>query len=137
MRKHFDVALPIIITFLLFIMALVAKGFSDELLLGAGLSLVSLKLIMMAHMNRAHVRGRLGKSRKIKEERFSKFQNVLTRVIWLCAMSCCFLVSNISVHAAQKNDPGVESVTGTKDDKMQSRPWEPPPPPLTILTGFN
>ena len=110
-------------------MALVAKGFTHELLLEAGLFLGSLNLMTVAYKNRSHMPGRLGKRRKITEERLSKSQNVLTRVIWVCAMSCCFLLSNISVHAAQKNDPGVESGTGAKDEKMQSRPWEPPPPP--------
>jgi hypothetical protein len=54
---------------------------------------------------------------------------VLIRVVWLCVISCCFLAVNIEVHAAQQNDPTVESETQTKNETVQSRPWEPPPPP--------
>jgi hypothetical protein len=50
-------------------------------------------------------------------------------VVWLCVISCCFLAVNIEVHAAQQNDPTVESETQTKNETVQSRPWEPPPPP--------
>jgi hypothetical protein len=58
-----------------------------------------------------------------------KSHNVLIRVVWLCVISCCFLAVNIEVHAAQQNDPTVESETQTKNETVQSRPWEPPPPP--------
>ncbi len=63
------------------------------------------------------------------ESDMRKSQNVLIRVVWLCAISCCFLLLNINVHAAQQNDPTVENETETKNKKMQSQPWEPPPPP--------
>ena len=56
-------------------------------------------------------------------------QNVLIRVAWVCLISCCFLAVNLQVHAAQQNEPGVESETESKDKKTQSKPWEPPPPP--------
>jgi hypothetical protein len=56
-------------------------------------------------------------------------QNVLLRVVWLCVISCCFLAVNLEVHAAQQNDPTVESETETKNETVQSRPWEPSPPP--------
>ncbi len=58
-----------------------------------------------------------------------KSQNILIRMVSLCVISCCFLALNINVHAAQENDPIVESKTETKDKKKQSQPWEPPTPP--------
>jgi hypothetical protein len=53
MKKHFDsgTILVIILTGLLFIVALFIKGFTHELLLEAGVLLVSTKLIMMAYRN--------------------------------------------------------------------------------------
>jgi hypothetical protein len=53
MKKHFDsgTILVIIITGLLFIVALFVKGFTHGLLLEAGVLLVSIKLIMMAYRN--------------------------------------------------------------------------------------
>jgi hypothetical protein len=53
MKKHFDsgTILVIIVTGLLFIVALFVKGFTHELLLEAGVLLVSIKLIMMAYRN--------------------------------------------------------------------------------------
>jgi hypothetical protein len=53
MKKHFDIGtiLVIIVTGLLFIVALFVKGFTHELLLEAGVLLVSIKLIMMAYRN--------------------------------------------------------------------------------------
>jgi hypothetical protein len=56
-------------------------------------------------------------------------QRVLIRMFWLCVISCLFLVFNVEAHAAQQNDPTVESETETKDETVQNRPWEPPPPP--------
>ena len=51
MNKHFDIGsmLIIVATFLLFIVALFVKGLTKDLLLEAGVLLVSIKLIMMAH----------------------------------------------------------------------------------------
>jgi hypothetical protein len=51
MKKHFDsgTIFVIIVTVLLFIVALFVKGFTHELLLEAGVLLVSTKLIMMAY----------------------------------------------------------------------------------------
>jgi hypothetical protein len=51
MNKYFDVGsvVIIIITFFLFLIALFAKGFTHDLLLEAGVLLVSIKLIMMAY----------------------------------------------------------------------------------------
>jgi hypothetical protein len=53
MKKHFDsgAIFVIIVTGLLFIVALFVKGFTHELLLEAGILLVSIKLIMMAYRN--------------------------------------------------------------------------------------
>ena len=49
--KHFDTGslIVIIITFVLFAMALFFTGFTHALLLEAGIFLVSVKLILMAH----------------------------------------------------------------------------------------
>jgi len=41
----------IVLTFVLFIVALFIKGFTHELLVEAGVFLVSLKLILMSHKN--------------------------------------------------------------------------------------
>lgn len=53
LRKHFDPwsIVVIILTFVLFILALFIKGLTHELLLEAGVFLVSLKLILMSHKN--------------------------------------------------------------------------------------
>ena len=53
MRKHFDVWSIIVIglTLLLFIVALFTKGLSHDLLLEAGVFLVSVKLILMSNKN--------------------------------------------------------------------------------------
>ncbi|MDH4205885.1 MAG: hypothetical protein OEV45_10180 [Desulfobacteraceae bacterium] len=58
MRKHFDVGsmIVIIVTFLLFIMALFTKGFTHDLLLEAGVFLVSVKLIMMGYHNSVYIK---------------------------------------------------------------------------------
>lgn len=53
MRKHFDFwsILVIALTLILFIAALVIKGLTHDLLLEAGVFLVSVKLILMSHKN--------------------------------------------------------------------------------------
>jgi hypothetical protein len=53
MRKHFDFwsIVVIALTLLLFIVALFMKGLSHDLLLEAGVFLVSVKLILMSHKN--------------------------------------------------------------------------------------
>jgi hypothetical protein len=50
---HLDIVshVVIVITFVLFVAALFVKGFGHGLLLEAGVFLVSVKLIMMAHKN--------------------------------------------------------------------------------------
>ena len=51
MSKHFDMGsmLIILITFVLFTVALFVKGLTQDMLLEAGVLLVSIKLIMMAY----------------------------------------------------------------------------------------
>jgi len=53
MSEHFDTGslTIIIITFVLFVTALFVKGFTHDLLLEAGVFLVSIKLILMAYKN--------------------------------------------------------------------------------------
>jgi hypothetical protein len=52
-RKYFDAGslLIILITLVLFVIALFHKGFTQELLLEAGVFLVSVKLIIMSYKN--------------------------------------------------------------------------------------
>ena len=52
-RKHFDAGslIIILITLVLFVVALFEKGFTHELLLEAGVFLVSVKLIVMSYKN--------------------------------------------------------------------------------------
>ena len=52
-RKHFDAGslMIILITLVLFVAALYNTGFTHELLLEAGVFLVSVKLIMMSYKN--------------------------------------------------------------------------------------
>jgi len=53
MTKYFDgwTVIIIVITIFLFIVALFAKGFTNQLLLEAGVLLVSIKIIMMSYKN--------------------------------------------------------------------------------------
>lgn len=53
MRRHFDFwSMAVIgLTLVLFIAALIIKGFTHDLLLEAGVFLVSVKLILMGHKN--------------------------------------------------------------------------------------
>ena len=57
MMKHFDPAslIVIIITFVLFAAALFTKGFTHDLLLEAGVLLVSIKIIMLVYKNSTNV----------------------------------------------------------------------------------
>jgi hypothetical protein len=69
MEKHFDTGsmIVIIITFVLFVLALFTKGFTHDLLLEAGVFLVSVKLIMMAYHNSAYIKGLENELKEIKE----------------------------------------------------------------------
>ncbi len=53
MNKHFDLGSLFVIatTLVLFVVALLTKGLTHDILLEAGVFLVSVKLIMMAHKN--------------------------------------------------------------------------------------
>ncbi len=53
MHKQFGLSSVVVIavTFLLFVLALFTKGFTHDLLLEAGVFLVSVKLILMAYQN--------------------------------------------------------------------------------------
>ena len=57
MSKHVDLnsLIIIIITFFLFFIALFVKGLSHDILLEAGVLLVSIKLIMMAYKHRVYI----------------------------------------------------------------------------------
>ena len=59
----------IVLTLVLFVIALFVKGFSHELLQECGVFLVSVKLIMMSHKN--------GVSTQRVEARLAKIQNLL------------------------------------------------------------
>ncbi len=72
--KHLDTGTIIIIitTFLLFTVALFVKGFTHDLLLEAGVLLVSIKLIMMAYNNSLNyndVKKELKEIKKLLEEK--------------------------------------------------------------------
>lgn len=69
MRKHFDVGsmMVIIVTFVLFTMALFSKGLTQDLLLEAGVFLVSVKLILMTYRNSVHVKSFQKELKEIKE----------------------------------------------------------------------
>ena len=73
MKKYFDVgsAVVIAITFILFTVALFVKGMTHDLLLEAGVFLVSVKLIMMGYKNSVFV-GHLEKELKEIKEIFKK-----------------------------------------------------------------
>jgi hypothetical protein len=53
MRRYFDIwsTAVIALTLVLFIAALLIKGFAHDMLLEAGVFLVSVKLILMSHKN--------------------------------------------------------------------------------------
>jgi flagellar motor component MotA len=69
MGKHFDMGsmIVIIVTFILFIAALFTKGFTHDLLLEAGVFLVSVKLILMAFKNSNNVKIFQKELQEIKE----------------------------------------------------------------------
>ena len=57
MSKHVDLnsLIIIFITFLLFFIALFVKGLTQDMLLEAGVLVVSIKLIMMAYQHRVYI----------------------------------------------------------------------------------
>jgi hypothetical protein len=72
--RHLDITsqLVILTTFGLFVIALFIKGFGHGLLLEAGVFLVSVKLIMMAHRNSVLA--------KDLSNRFDRIETTLTRM---------------------------------------------------------
>jgi flagellar motor component MotA len=74
MIKYFDrgTIIVIVITFLLFTVALFVKGFTHNLLLEAGVLLVSIKLILMAYrnsINYSDLKKELNEIRRLLEEK--------------------------------------------------------------------
>jgi hypothetical protein len=69
MKKHLDTGSTIVIglTFVLFVIALFTKGFTHDLLLEAGVFLVSVKLIMMAYQNNSFIEELKKESDEIKD----------------------------------------------------------------------
>ena len=69
MTKYFDTGtiIVIIVTILLFTIALFVKGFTHGLLLEAGVLLVSIKLIMMAYRNTLNYKDVKKELNEIKE----------------------------------------------------------------------
>ena len=57
MNKHIDIesSVVIVVTFILFMLALFTKGFTHDVLLEAGVFLVSLKLIIMSYKNSIYI----------------------------------------------------------------------------------
>ena len=72
--RHFDpwIIIVIVITVMLFSVALFVKGFTHNLLLEAGVLLVSIKLIMMAYRNSHNyndLKKELNEIRRLLEEK--------------------------------------------------------------------
>ena len=69
MTEHFDVGslVVIVITFILFLLALFTKGFTHDLLLETGVFLVSVKLILMAYRNSINTQSLFEELQGIKE----------------------------------------------------------------------
>ena len=69
-KKYIDFGsfIIIVITFILFILALSTKGFTHDLLLETGVFLVSVKLILMAYKNRINSKKVLSDLQEIKEK---------------------------------------------------------------------
>ena len=69
MKKHFDFGsiIVILLTFILFAAALFSTGFTHDLLLEAGVLLVSIKLIMMNYRNSLSNKDLSKKMDEIKE----------------------------------------------------------------------
>ena len=70
MKEQLDLGsiIVILITLVLFVVALFVKGFTHDLLLEAGVFLVSVKLIMVAYRNNKYVKTILRELRDIKQE---------------------------------------------------------------------
>lgn len=70
MKDHFDIGSLIVITvtFVLFFAALFTKGLTHDLLLEAGVFLISVKLIIMAYKSSITTKALLKELREIKKE---------------------------------------------------------------------
>lgn len=70
MNKHFDTPtiIVIIITFILFTFALFTKGFTHDLLLEAGIFLISVKLILISYNNSVTTKKVLKELEEIKNK---------------------------------------------------------------------
>jgi len=68
-KKHFDLSsiLVISVTFILFVIALFAKGLTHDILLEAGVLLVSVKLIIMAFRTETFYRDILDEVKKLND----------------------------------------------------------------------
>jgi hypothetical protein len=82
-RKHFDVGslMVILLTLVLFLTALFSKGLSHDLLLEAGVFLVSVKLIMMTY--------KAGVAANDLSERLGQLQSAVTRLAALVDRGGC------------------------------------------------
>ena len=69
MRKYLDIGsiIVILITFILFILALFTKGLTHDILLEAGILLVSVKLIMMAYSNNVFYKDIIEELKKLNQ----------------------------------------------------------------------
>ena len=69
MGKYFDIGTisVIAVTFLLFILALFTKGLTHDILLEAGILLISIKLIMMAYKTSYYFNTIINELRKIND----------------------------------------------------------------------
>ena len=70
MREHFDTGslAVIVITFILFVVALFTKGLTHDLLLEIGVFLVSVKLILMGYKNSIASKAIMSELQDIKKE---------------------------------------------------------------------
>jgi hypothetical protein len=77
MKEHLDFwsLIVIVITFALFFLALLTKGFTHDLLLEAGVLLVSIKLILMAYKNSMTSKERLRELKAVKKKLKSEHNN--------------------------------------------------------------
>lgn len=77
MKEHLDLGslIVIVITFVLFVLALLTKGFTHDLLLEAGVFLVSIKLILMAYKISVTSKELLSELKAIKKKLKSQNNN--------------------------------------------------------------
>ena len=70
MKRYVDFgsSIIIVITFVLFVLALLTKGFTHDLLLETGVFLVSVKLILMTYKNRINSKKVLSDLKEIKKK---------------------------------------------------------------------